>query len=187
MVCCTAGPCASRSASGNWPAGQTSGCLSGRNSASTTMPCSKLSMPSAAASRNPTEHRCPVILSPRACAAVRAASISARDMHVRLERMRALVRPILDEFARIGGVAEFRHLGRETAVTLEIADRDEHLRSGHPALVDHLLEIEIGVRFERAGRPRRGDAGSEIEPRKTESVLDVNGNAGAGGIEQMLV
>ncbi len=58
--------------------GHTSGCLPAWNSVSTSSPCSRLSMPIAAASRKPIEQRWPVTLMPCRCAASTAAFSSAR-------------------------------------------------------------------------------------------------------------
>ena len=60
--------------------GHTSGFLSGTKSVETKKPCSRSSMPSAAASWYVTEQRCPVILRPRLCASFTAAPSSARVM-----------------------------------------------------------------------------------------------------------
>ena len=62
--------------------GQTSGCLLGSKSEAVSIPCSRLSMCSATASRKETEQRCPVTLMPCLCASLIAAPSSARLMSV---------------------------------------------------------------------------------------------------------
>ena len=80
------------------------GFFPGKNSVSTINPCSRSSIPSAAASRNPIEHRCPVTFAPRLCAAViAAAKLSVRDEHVCLEIVDALVEPEVHGSRRVVG------------------------------------------------------------------------------------
>ena len=62
--------------------GQTSGCFDGSKSEAVSIPCSRLSIPSSTASRNETEQRCPVTLTPRLWASLIAAPSSARRMSV---------------------------------------------------------------------------------------------------------
>src|ERR1044071_10474142 len=84
MVCRTSGLSTSSEpymspvdAWGHW-----SGFLPAYHSVLVSMPCSSASMPNATASRNPTEQRCAVTLTPCLCASSIAAPRSAREINV---------------------------------------------------------------------------------------------------------
>ena len=62
--------------------GQRSGSFSGTKSDAVSIPCSRLSIPSATASWKLTEHRCPVTRRPRRCASSIAAPSSALPIDV---------------------------------------------------------------------------------------------------------
>lgn len=72
-------------------------------------------------------------------------------------------------------------------MSFQITYRDEHIGARHTAVVDHLLDVEVGVRLERARCACGSHARRQIQPREAHSVLDVERHSGAGRIEQMLM
>src|SRR5580704_11181661 len=148
--------------------GQTPGFLSGRNSVSTSMPCSR------------------IVDAERGCfaetdRAKMAGDFDAvgvrgfdggsqfvwRDIHVCLERSGAARDPEFDHLARVFRVLQLMHLQCKGAFTFEIWAGDVDFRTPEFARIDRLLEFKISVWFKAASRSNRSDAACEIETRKT--------------------
>jgi hypothetical protein len=62
-----------------------------------------------------------------------------------------------------------------------------HLRAGHAACVDHLLDVQVGVRFERARRAGGSYSAGQVQAGETHAVLDIERHTASGRIEQVLV
>ena len=145
-------------------------------------------MPSSAASRYVTEHRCPVSFMPRLCAFVdRRFQLVARDVHVRLERRRAHVGPVVDLPPRVGGVGELVHLQLSRVPALRGTARSH--RSHGPALVAASMRrlrcsmlpkpfMFPPVRIDR-------HAAGEIQPR--EALGEIGRRRRPGRVVEMLV
>src|ERR1700682_804560 len=98
---------------------------------------------------------------------------AARDVHVRFEGVGTHASPILYESASVIGSVQLSHLWRKAAVSLEVTHGDEHLGAGHPAIVDHFFDVEVGVRFERSGGARGGYTRGQIQPGEAHPMLDI--------------
>ena len=68
--------------------------------------------------------------------------------HVRLEIVDPLVQPEVDSPGRVVRAGELMHLQRPTASPFEIRTGNVDLRARRLALINLLLEFEIGVGFE---------------------------------------
>ena len=93
-------------------------------------------MPSATASRNDTEQRCPGDLQPaRVRGLDRRAERLAADVRVGLEPGHAFVGPVVHDALRLFGGADLRHR-RGAARAGEVRAREVHSRAGNLAAVD---------------------------------------------------
>ena len=93
------------------------------------------------------------------------------DVHVSLEVIDAFVEPEIDGGSGIVRPGQLMHLQGPGAGALEVGSGDVNFRTGHGARVDLFLDLQVGVRFERARRANRGYAGRQIQPGKTEGHL----------------
>ena len=93
------------------------------------------------------------------------AQLVARDVHVGLERCRALAGPVVDHAPRVRDVAQDLDRQDGQARTLDVRTGDLDGRTGPLAVVDRLLDVEVGVGLERAAGAHGGHAAREIEAR----------------------
>src|SRR5207244_13212588 len=84
--------------------------------------------------------------------------LSARVVDVGLERGDALFGPILHRLARVVRPGELVEVGRKRPDAFEIRSGNVDLRSRRETRVDQLIEREVGVRLDAAGRAQAGDA-----------------------------
>ena len=101
----------------------------------------------------------------------RRAQLCAVDVHVGFERGDALVGPLSDHAARVVGACEDVELRGEGASAVEVRAGDVDARAGDAAVVDHLLDVEVGVGLDAPGRAHRGDARAEVEAREAPAHL----------------
>ncbi len=83
-----------------------------------------------------------------------------RDIHVGLKRGHAGCSPEINEAAGFFGRADFRHLQKETAGTLNVRPSNIDIGADHCAFIDPAFDIEVCVGFYRAGGAHGGYAGS---------------------------
>ena len=98
-----------------------------------------------------------------------------RDVHVRLEGGGAEVCPVFVGAPGVLGAGQLPQHGRERAGAFQIRPGDVDLRPGDLPRIDELLDLHVRLRLDRAGRADRGDAAGQVQPRKAEGHLVVEG------------
>src|SRR5947208_14180101 len=93
----------------------------------------------------------------------RGFELGAREMHVGLEGVDTLARPIGDFAPGILRRADLVTLDEESARTFEIRTCHIEMRSNQMAGIDLMLQAEVGIGFDAAGRAHRRPAVGEIE------------------------
>ena len=90
----------------------------------------------------------------------------AAHVDVELEGGETVVRPIVDELGRIHRPADRMHLGDQGRRALDVGRGQVQLGSWHLAGIDPPLDLQVGIRLDRApGADGRQSAG-EVEPRE---------------------
>src|SRR5262249_20240308 len=79
--------------------------------------------------------------------------------------------------AGIVGVFKLVHLRGEGTLALKVAAGDVDLGADHAAIVDGLLEFQIGIGLDGAGGADAGNASGEVETREAAGVLGVESDA----------
>ncbi len=105
------------------------------------------------------------------CRRNRRTQLRARNEHVSLKVIDALVEPEIHRPRCILRPRELVHLNRPRPFALKIRPSHVHLRSGSLSRIDGLLEFEIRIRFERARGSNRGHAARQVQSRKAVSHL----------------
>ncbi len=111
----------------------------------------------------------------------------ARDVHVGLERSRALIGPEPDHTGGLIGTAQLVHLRGERALAFQVRAGDVQARTGHAAGIDQALDIEVGIGLHAARGARGRDSAGQIEPREGVAHLGVERHSPAARIEQVLM
>ena len=93
------------------------------------------------------------------------------DVHVRLERGDATVRPEVDRLARVGRAGQRMHLDERAVGPLEVRTGHVHVRPRQRARVDLPLHVQVRVGLDAAGSAQRGDAVRQVHPRRAERHL----------------
>src|SRR5580698_6920815 len=93
----------------------------------------------------------------------RGLQLIRRDEHIRLERSHTFIRPIIYRSGRIRRPRKWMQLMDEAASAFKIWARHIEVRSRRQPTLDRLFDIQIGIRFDAAGGPRRGNARGKIE------------------------
>src|SRR6185437_3360079 len=115
----------------------------------------------------------------------RGAELRARDVHVRLERRGARVRPEVHHAARVGRVLQLVHLSDVETGALQVGRSGIDPGAGLLAARDGTGDVDLAVAVHVSGRAHGRDASREVEAREAFGEIAVH--AGAGGIVEVLV
>ncbi len=114
----------------------------------------------------------------------RGFQLGAPDVGVRLQPRRALRRPVRHEAHRLLRRLQQRHAGRALTAR-DVRRGDVDARAGGAASLDLGLEVQLGVGCAASRRPHGGDAGPQVEPRRT--VGELRAAAAGGRVVQVVV
>ncbi len=114
------------------------------------------------------------------------AQIRAGDVGVDLDPRRSFGGPVVHEAPRRLRRGHYGHVRRSRLTGAGDVGRGHHDVRSHPmAVVDLTLGVDVRVRRVRSGRPDRGDARGEVEPRAREADPDLA--TACRRVEQMVV
>src|SRR6185503_13163850 len=89
------------------------------------------------------------------------------DVHIRLERSRALISPEVHHPASVVRPCQRVHHWSERTDAFQIRRSDMHLWTDHATSVNEFLDLQVAIRRHAAGGPNRSDSKCEIETRET--------------------
>ena len=109
------------------------------------------------------------------------------DVHVSFEGSRAKTIPVIHHLPRFVRAGQFVHLRGICARSLQIWSGNVHLGTHHPSIINHSLQIQIGVGFHASCGARSRDSARQIKPRRARAQFVVHRHRPVSRIKHVFV